>query len=113
MDERMITALAKGMVPFVRECVAEAVAPFAARLAEIEARPCEKGDTGELGPPGAAGAEGPRGQDGRPGRRGPLARRAARAPGPRGEQGHDGRVRRRCPDPFHRRTSRRDDRRDV
>jgi hypothetical protein len=66
MDERMITALAKGMAPFVRECVADAVAPFVARLAEIEARPHEKGDAGEQGPSGVAGPDGPPGPKGDP-----------------------------------------------
>lgn len=34
-----IAALAKGMVPFVREVIAEATAPLIARIAELEQRP--------------------------------------------------------------------------
>jgi len=43
MNDSEITALAKGMVPFVRDCVAEAlvkaVAPLKDRLDQLEARP--------------------------------------------------------------------------
>jgi hypothetical protein len=55
MTEQEISALAKGMVPFVRQCVAEAITPLAARLAEIEARPVEKGERGPQGDPGPPG----------------------------------------------------------
>jgi hypothetical protein len=64
MDERTITALAKGLAPYARELVAEAVAPLTARLAELEAQPVEKGDVGpqgQDGPPGPAGVQGPKG----------------------------------------------------
>ena len=64
MHDSEIDALAKGMVPFVREVVTEAVAPFAARLAELEARPVEKGDPGESGPAGTEGPPGPEGPAG-------------------------------------------------
>lgn len=77
MDRIAIAALAKGMVPFVREVVTEALAPLAARLAELEARPVEKSD------PGERGAEGPQGMIGPPGPEGP--------PGPKGDTGRDGR----------------------
>ena len=33
-----ITALARALVPFVRECISEATAPLLARIAELEAR---------------------------------------------------------------------------
>jgi hypothetical protein len=39
MHDSEIDALAKGMVPFVREVVTDAMTPLAARLAELEARP--------------------------------------------------------------------------
>jgi integrin beta 3 len=68
MDRNDIAALAKGMVPFVREVVTEAVAPLVARLAELEARPTEKGDpgpAGDRGPPGDKGEKGDIGRDGR------------------------------------------------
>ena len=64
MNRDQIAALAKGMVPFVRECVAEAMAPLAARFAELEARPLEKGDTGERGADGPPGPPGPQGERG-------------------------------------------------
>jgi hypothetical protein len=38
MERTAIAALAKGLVPFVREVVANALSPLAARLAEIEKR---------------------------------------------------------------------------
>jgi hypothetical protein len=76
MDRNDIAALAKGMVPFVREVVTEAVAPIAARLAELEVRPVEKGD------PGESGVEGPQGQSGPPGPEGPV--------GPKGDPGEPG-----------------------
>jgi hypothetical protein len=62
MDDSEITALAKGMVPFVRECVAEAVKPLSTRIAEIESRPSEKGDAGERGPQGPPGPKGDSGE---------------------------------------------------
>jgi hypothetical protein len=37
-----IEALAAGMAPFVRDCIAEATAPLIARIAELEARPAMK-----------------------------------------------------------------------
>jgi hypothetical protein len=64
MDRSEIAALAKGVVPFVRDVVAEALAPLAVRLAELEARPREKGDAGPPGPegpPGSQGLQGPKG----------------------------------------------------
>lgn len=61
MNRSEIAALAEGMVPFVRECVSEATAPLTARIAELEARPAEKGAAGEQGPQGEAGPSGPPG----------------------------------------------------
>ena len=68
MDDRQIAALAKGMVPFVREVVAEAVAPLVARIEQLDARPIEKGPEGPSGSPGPAGPPGPIGDPGRDGR---------------------------------------------
>lgn len=100
MDRTEIAALAQGVVPFVRECVIEALAPFSARIAELEARPILKGETGPPGPqglPGAPGEVGPRGQDGPPGERGPQGeigpaglRGETGAEGPRGQDGPQG-----------------------
>jgi Collagen triple helix repeat (20 copies) len=94
MDDRMITALAKGVAPFVREVVADALAPFAARLAVLEALPVEKG---EPGPAGDRGAEGPQGQQGLPGPQGELGSVGPEgpvgppgSPGAAGEQGPQG-----------------------
>jgi integrin beta 3 len=68
MERSQIAALAKGLVPFVREVVAEAVVPLAARIAELEARPVEKGDAGPPGPQGQIGDRGEKGDQGRDGR---------------------------------------------
>jgi hypothetical protein len=68
MDDAEITALAQGMVPFVREVVTEAMAPLVARIAELEARPIEKGDAGPPGPVGDPGPSGEKGEHGRDGR---------------------------------------------
>lgn len=68
MERSQIAALAKGLVPFVREVVAEAVAPLIARIAELEARPIEKGDAGPPGPAGDRGLIGEKGDTGRDGR---------------------------------------------
>ena len=58
MNEDEIVDLAKGLVPFVREVVTEAVTPLAARMAELEARPLEKGESGPPGLPGPKGDSG-------------------------------------------------------
>ena len=98
MDDNDITELAKGMVPFVRDVVTEAVAPFAARLAELEARPILKGDPGErgaegpqglVGPPGPPGPEGPVGPKGDAGDPGHIGEQGW--PGDKGEKGEAGR----------------------
>jgi hypothetical protein len=86
MDRNDIAALAKGMVPFVREVVTEATAPLAARLAELEARPVEKGAPGDRG---ADGAQGPPGREGTPGPQGEPG--PAGTPGAQGEAGERGR----------------------
>ena len=64
MDRNAIAALAKGLVPFVREVVADAVTPLAARIGELEARPIEKGEPGERGADGPPGPPGPQGERG-------------------------------------------------
>jgi len=70
MHDSEIDALAKGMVPFVREVVTEATAPLIARIAELEARPTEKGDVGEPGHIGEQGRPGDKGEKGDTGRDG-------------------------------------------
>src|SRR5262245_46827844 len=82
MDDEQINAFAKGIVPFVRQVISEALAPLAARLAEIEARQPVKGDGG---PQGEKGADGVPGQDGPVGPIGPQG-----APGEKGERGESG-----------------------
>ena len=62
MDDNDITELAKGMVPFVREVVTNAVTALGARLAELEARPIEKGADGSPGPEGPPGPKGDSGE---------------------------------------------------
>ena len=99
MDDRTIQALARGMVPFVREAIADALAPFTARLVELEARPIglegpsgppgNPGAVGEPGPQGLPGPPGERGQQGPDGERGPAG--AQGQPGDRGEKGEPGR----------------------
>ena len=49
MDDNELDALAKGMVPFVRECVTEATTPLAVRVVELEARQPERGEKGDSG----------------------------------------------------------------
>jgi Collagen triple helix repeat (20 copies) len=95
MDDETITALAKGLMPVVRENIASALAPIVARLANIEARPIEKGDPGANGAPGAQGEPGPAGPPGPPGAAGPRGADGAQglpgAAGARGEKGDTGR----------------------
>jgi hypothetical protein len=64
MDDSDITELAKGMVPFVRDCVSEVVTPLTARIAEFEARPIPVAEKGADGLPGPAGPPGPKGDNG-------------------------------------------------
>lgn len=85
MDLSEIAALAKTTAAYVREAIAAEVAPLIARIAELEARPVEKGETGDRGPQGETGAEGPRGHDGPSGPPG-----VAGDTGPQGETGSDG-----------------------
>ena len=71
MDRNAFAALAKEVVLHVNEVVA----PLAARIAELEARPVEKGDAGppgEVGPPGPQGEPGPQGPAGLEGSVGAL-----------------------------------------
>lgn len=65
MERSEIAALAKGLVPFVREAVSDALRPLSQRIAELEARPVEKGDPGAPGPKGEAGAPGEPGPPGK------------------------------------------------
>jgi len=85
MHDSEIDALAKGMVPFVREVVTDTVAPLVARLAELEARPILKGDPGERGAEGPQGLTGPSGPEGPVGPKGDVGE-----PGVIGEQGGKG-----------------------
>lgn len=64
MNDEEITALANGMVPFVRECLDAATAPLLERMAALEARPLEKGETGPQGECGPQGPPGPKGESG-------------------------------------------------
>jgi hypothetical protein len=64
MDRNALAVLAKGLVPFVRDVVTEATVPLTARIAELEARPIEKGDAGEKGADGPPGPPGPQGDSG-------------------------------------------------
>jgi hypothetical protein len=95
MDRNAIAALAKGLAPFVRECVAEAVAPLTARLTELESRPIEKGDVGAQGiegPPGPQGVAGPGGEKGDAGECGPPGELGEKGEkGEKGDSGRDGR----------------------
>jgi integrin beta 3 len=88
MDRTAIAALAKGLVPFVRDVVTEALAPLAARVAALEVRPVEKGAQGaqgEPGPPGPQGQDGPQGLPGVAGPEGPAG-----PPGSSGMAGEPG-----------------------
>lgn len=58
MERTEIAALAEGMVPFVREVVD----PIEKRIAELEARPIEKGADGSPGPEGPPGPKGDSGE---------------------------------------------------
>jgi hypothetical protein len=60
MDDGDLNELARGLVPFVREVVD----PLEKRIAEIEARPIEKGERGVDGSPGPEGPPGPKGDSG-------------------------------------------------
>jgi len=62
MHHDEITALAKGVAPFVRECVADALKAVDARLGELEARAPVPGPAGPQGEAGARGEVGPRGE---------------------------------------------------
>jgi hypothetical protein len=68
MKENEVAVLIRSLTPGIRECVADAftkiAAPLIARLAEIEARPIQKGDAGEPGAPGPPGPPGPKGDSG-------------------------------------------------
>lgn len=86
MNHREVEAVVAGIAPVVKEFITirivEAIAPLVARLAELEARPVEKGDCGEQGLQGFAGPAGPAGPQGEPGPQGP--------PGPKGDNGDGG-----------------------
>lgn len=72
MDRAEIVALAEGLVPFVREVTDEKLTPLAVRLAELEARPIEKGDPGPQGEGGLPGPPGPIGEVGPAGPKGGI-----------------------------------------
>ena len=98
MNENEVGALVRGLAPHIRKLVADTVAPLAGRLAELEARPVEKGEPGPPGSPGAAGEPGPQGLPGpagESGQRGPDGERgppgAQGQPGEKGDTGRDGR----------------------
>jgi hypothetical protein len=105
MDEETITALAKGMAPFVRECVADAVFKIgldrevamlppelagevasAARMLHELPPTATSDDRGVEAPQGSRVAEGSQGPQGVPGPAGPPGDR-----GEKGEPGQDGR----------------------
>jgi hypothetical protein len=91
MDRNALAALAKGLVPYVREVVIEATAQLTARVAELEAKggnhaKAEKGEAGPPGPQGDPGPPGEAGAEGRPGTQGPQGEI-----GPQGEPGDRGR----------------------
>jgi Collagen triple helix repeat (20 copies) len=88
MDRNAIAALAREVVPYVRGVVTEAVAPLAARLAALEARPILQGEPGEPGATGERGNNGEQGPKGDPGESGQAG--AQGPPGERGEQGARG-----------------------
>lgn len=77
MDRNAFAALAKEVVLHVNEVIA----PLAARIAALEARPVEKGEAGE------PGAVGPQGESGPPGPQGPEG-----PAGPKGDMGELGYV---------------------
>jgi hypothetical protein len=62
MKDDEIAALAKGMAPFVRECVVDALKAVDTRLSELEAREPVPGPAGPQGETGAQGEVGPQGQ---------------------------------------------------
>jgi hypothetical protein len=64
MTENEVISLVRGLAPRICEIVAEAVKPLSTRIAEVEARPIEKGEPGERGPPGESGPQGPKGDSG-------------------------------------------------
>src|SRR5262245_28285828 len=88
MTDEQITALANGLVPFVREVVSAALAPLAARMDALEARPALEGPPGPPGRPGVAGEPGPQGSAGPAGE--PGQQGAAGECGPPGPQGQPG-----------------------
>jgi Collagen triple helix repeat (20 copies) len=88
----------------VKKYIDAELGTLTARLAELEARPVEKGDPGEKGPQGERGADGlqgPPGPEGPIGARGDLGLQGPQGPqgscgdkgetGERGEPGRDGR----------------------
>lgn len=97
MDRSEIAALAKAVVPFVREAVADALFSITARLRDLEDL-IEKREPGPPGPPGCAGEAGPPGSEGTPGQRGQQGPEGKCGPpgvqgqpGARGEKGDPGR----------------------
>jgi hypothetical protein len=64
MKENEVISLVRGLAPRIRELVTEATVPLTARIAELEARPIEKGDAGKKGADGPPGPPGPQGDSG-------------------------------------------------
>jgi len=64
MHDDEIAALAKALVPFVRQVITETETPINARIAELERK------EGPPGPPGLQGDKGDKGEKGEPGRDG-------------------------------------------
>lgn len=85
----------RAVADFVRDHVAGAMAPLAARLAVVEARQPEQGERGLPGERGADGMPGPRGEPGVPGEKGERGTDGIHgrdgAPGERGADGMPGR----------------------
>jgi hypothetical protein len=62
MKDDEITALAKGVAPFVRECVSEALKAVDVRLGELETRAPVPGPVGPQGEVGLKGEKGEKGE---------------------------------------------------
>lgn len=80
MKDSEIAALARGVVPFVRQVVDEAIAPLTEHILKDAAskEPGPQGDAGPAGPQGEPGPAGPQGESG------PV--------GPQGEPGEIGKT---------------------
>lgn len=94
MDQALIKAVVKGIVPEMRNAINAAQQPLLARIEALESRPIEKGEPGQNGADGkdgAAGADGPPGEKGEKGEAGETGPRGEKGdPGERGEPGEKG-----------------------